>query len=760
MDGVNQVDNPLLTRPAGRGRPVSSRKESPTGPPAQAVGRGYGPVEHHLNPFQTPIQLPQEGVGRGRSKSIDQTPNAGHTPSCTTSRLSPHLRKTSESPSTTSESRTISRQVSPQLSEAAPEVVVLSENNTIRKLTTLDAREIFFQEDVRVSQQSGADSKSSSGRIVIYELLDAPVGIWELTIEDKTVIRGDVRNLREMLTDGSKAFLRRLNNGHIKSNPIRFSDVNEAKIFMNEVNLRRFQYPLSTGPTYPETTIELSPVLGEVAPVTAVEPTQIPEHPVAMVDSAASLRQKFDTAYFESTQPKKLELDEHTAKQHTAEKHTAEKHTVKKHTVEDHPAEKFKRSWEAIGPGKREDIWRPRTPPIPLTAAAEQVEPGWHDNDLIRLSPYSFNGSSPSGELINDKPLQTAVTESRSLWEEAGSPSRQLAESPSRQLAEFPSHQLAEEQVELEELVPIDAINEEQETQQEKRRMSAAEATRALRDINIIDDVYVPQDRSGNSLQLPWMNPADYTHLARRSGLLAMALASSPSPTRSAVFLTSLLHLVEIDEFLDLPLDEQKRSLATLYTIIRQSASRIVRTQNEISALRSSAKACPEAIKEFNALVKGLKGSGRGRGEPTPQPPAYNPELVAGGASVNHAFLYGSHRNDSPIGQTPQDTTTANPRSISEETVSSHSSNMLGKGSKGLMKSRWASDSPEQQSSVRGENIPTQYPLSLSGLESVGNEGGRIVDRNANSHGRLGTLDTMSILADQLGSLSLHFKHG
>ncbi|KAI1193903.1 hypothetical protein F5X97DRAFT_312485 [Nemania serpens] len=662
---------------------------------------------------------------------IDQTPAAGHTPSYATSWVPPHLRRTSESQPTSSSS---------QLSEATPEVLVLDQNK-IRKLTTLDAREIFYQKDVRVFRQGGADSKLCNGRIVIYELLDEPDGIWELTIEDKKVIRGDVRDLLDMHTDGSKAFFRRLNKGRVESDHIRFSDVTEAGIFMNEVNLRRSQYGSSES-THLQTTIELSPVHDAVTFGTAVERTEKPGHSTAAPDFAQSLQQNSNPICFESPQLKKMDPP----------KHTTEKHTAEKRPAEEHPAEKLRRCWATIGLGRGEFKYRPRTPPISLTAAVvkstpatptdEQVGSGRHDDQLIRLSPYSSDGYSQDSELVKHKPLQSTVAELRSLWEEA----------------DYPSGLLSEQQVELGKSIPIDIMNIEQEAPQEKMRMSAAEATRALRDIKIIDDVSVPKDRFGNPLQLPWMKPEDYTRLARKSGLLAMALASSSSPTRSAIFLTSLLHLVEIDEFLNLPLDDQKRSLAALYNIIRQSTSRIVRTSNEISALRSSAEACPEAIKEFNALVKGEKGSDYDQRKPTHQPPAYNSEIVVGGAGANRVFLYGHLGNDSLIGETPQDTTTTNTRAISENFTSGQSSNISGKGPKGLLTSRWASDEtekPEQQCSGRGENIPAHYYPRPPDLGSVGNEAGRIVDRIANSHGRLATLDTMSILADQLGSLSL-----
>ncbi|KAI1113537.1 hypothetical protein F5Y14DRAFT_462322 [Nemania sp. NC0429] len=766
-DAVRQVDNPFLTRPTGQEPPASSRKESHRGLPAQAIGRGHGPVEHHVNPLQTPIHLPQDAVGRGHGKPvrpqrspasevlgsahpsvslsspngrmIDQTPAAGPNSNHSTSWLPPHLRKTSENQSSTSQNRTVSQETSAQLSEATAGVIVLGENG-IRKSTTLDAREIFYEKDVSVFR---ANNKPGNGRIVIYELLDAPVGIWELTIEDKTVIRGDVRNLQEMLTDGSKAFIRRLNNGRVQSDQIRFSDINEANIFKSEVNLRRGQYPHSAS-THTETTIELSPVHNMVPSGTAVEVTKSLEHATAVAGPAEPGQQRYDSDFSDSLQPKKVTVEENTA-----EKHATDVYAAKKHTAVEHPAEKLKRAWAV---SRREFEYRPRTPPMSLTAAFaestlaeasdEQVQSGGYDNDLIRLSPYSSAGSSKSDELVKHKPLQPAVAELHSLWEETGSPSV------------LPS----EQQAKLGELISIDVADEETEVQQEKGRISAADATRALRDIKIIDDVSVPTNGSGNTLELPWMDPADYARLARKSELLAMALGPSSSSTRSAVFLTSLLHLVEIDEFLDLPYDEQKKNLTTLYTIIRQSAPRIVRTQNEIFALRSNAVPCPEAIKKLNALVKGSGGKQR---KSTPQPPAYHFEMVAAVASANHAFLHGPHGNDSLIGQTSQDTTATNPRPILEEPAASQSFNMLGNGSKGLLKSRWASDgteNPEQQSPPCGEKLPIHSSLSPTGLERVVNEA--IVDGKANnSHGRLATPDTMATLADQLRSLSLSYKH-
>ncbi|KAI0856287.1 hypothetical protein F4860DRAFT_420266 [Xylaria cubensis] len=309
LNVATQIHNPILNLPAGRGRSVPGQTGSPLIQPTQTANRGHGrggglpnPLNMNGNSRDTPTQQPQNIVSRDRGTlnqpqrpqlaetghAASRTPTTGLRPS-ESLWVPPHLRVASEDRSPASQSP-VSRQASPRI------------NN---KIPSLDAREIFLQEDVLVLPQCGT-KKPARGKIVVYELLDIPVGIWELIIEEEQkVTRGDVRELLEMLSDGSKAFLRRDRGGRVVSDPLRFSTVNGARTFMNEVNLRRNQYSISSEVTYTESTMEW-PIQDRVAGSTTGEPTENVTHETA-VESVQTSQQRDNGLSFESLESTEME---------------------------------------------------------------------------------------------------------------------------------------------------------------------------------------------------------------------------------------------------------------------------------------------------------------------------------------------------------------------------------------------------------------------------------------------------------------------
>ncbi|KAI3342268.1 hypothetical protein F4824DRAFT_196184 [Ustulina deusta] len=655
---TKDADN-LLNRPAGRGRPVSSRKESPLAQPVQVPGHGRGgggPLPNLFqvteNGLQTPTQQPQEiascshgkltqplqspmngtlpGIATTseprvpRSVSLPQAistgsvsktaPNIGHEASESgfpssrdTSWVPPHLRKASGIQSA-AQSPTVPRQASPPLSQGKSETTALDQSVNVHKITSLDAREIFFQNTVYVVEYGGGN-KSASGRIVIYELLDAPVCVWELTIEEKEkVIRGDIRELLEVLPNGSMAYLRRhREGGPVRSNPLRFSGIDEAQIFINEANIRRDQYSRSSEAIYTETTAELSPAQYATAHLTTVELAEKATHGAA-VDSTATSGRKLDTSGLMSPQPRQLTPMRSNPEEPKLVKLTTE---FRQHNVEP----------------------RSHTPPIPFLTAKGESTPlkvtsgdyertgsGWSDKDLISFSPEPADGPSQSDEVARLEYEQPIFAESCTLAD-AGN------------LSGLPS----EKQVDPEEQVYSSTTGGEHETGQETKRLhTAEETTKALRNIEVIDTVDKPSLECRKFL---WGITEDYTGLIQKSTLLSIAL---DTPYSKAAFVTTLIHLVEMDEFLKLSRDDQKSSLAFAHAIVRHGDSPIIRSQEEILALRSGEEACPEAIKELNALIK---GKGRGWGPPVSRH-IYRPEVTIEGVSANNLFLYGSGKSE------------------------------------------------------------------------------------------------------------------
>ncbi|TGJ82876.1 hypothetical protein E0Z10_g5879 [Xylaria hypoxylon] len=708
-----RVDRLTPNRPVGRGSPVSSPKTFPSVQSAQTAGRGHGrgePPPNSSDISQNALQKPHMvGWGRGRLSHPGKSAVNGSRPvgatasepqpqrSASLSQASPidlaskaapkicreaseaghswtppHLRKTSRSQSADSQGPNISRRASPQLRQVATEATVLDRVKTVSKITRLDARAIFLEDNVWVLEQYGAENKPVSGRVVIYELLDAPVGVWELTLEgNKKVTRGDVRELLEGLTYGSLAYLRRHPQGsQVRSTPLRFSDIGGANNFVNEVNLRRDQYASSSEAIHTETSVELSQAQCTVPPKMTVELVEKATHG-AVVKSIETSGPKLDTPSFKSLQPKQL----------TPQKLIPEEPKLAEPTVEYIPHHAKPRSSTPpislfIAKGRS-------TPPKATGGNDEWMGSGWSDKDLMSFSPEPPDTSSRSDELAVLNYTQPVAADSCTIGEAGKLTGLEY-----------------EEQLDARERISGFVTENEHEAEKGRMRMCAAEkATKALRDIKVIDGV---DELSSACLEVPWGISTDYTTLIQRSTLLSIAL-DTPSP--NAAFVTTLLHLVEVDQFLKLSRDDQKRALAYVHTIVRHGNSPIVRSEKEILALRSGQEVCPEAIKELNAFIKG----GR-QGQPVSQPtyrPKINPERV----SDNHVFLYGPGTSGSVIQQAPQGIITSIPRSVPGGPTIDESPKPSG----GLTGSRWARNEPEdtrQQSATRGENNPIRSPFN------------------------------------------------
>ncbi|KAI1308488.1 hypothetical protein F5Y03DRAFT_349965 [Xylaria venustula] len=440
-------------------------------------------------------------------KTGRKTSEAGCSSTRSSSWVPPHLRGASESQASASQSPPISRQSSPRLYQQATEAATPCQITNFDKITSLDVREIYYQDDLQVVEYGG-ENKPTRAMITIYELLEAPVCVWELKIgNNQKMIRGDIRELLEILPYGSTAYLRRRRgDGPVRSNPLRFSGIEAARKFINETNIRRNQYAQIPIELYTETTVEPSPVQNAKVQTTAAEPAAKDTYKVIAT------------------------------------------------TVS----------------GPRLDMPRPKSPqPTPPIVTAG--ESGWDDNDLISFSPGPLNRSSRGRGLL------------RSLSPEQADPREQS---------------------------PSPVIDSKQYEEENKEQVNLAEeATRSLRNIGDLGDVH---NAPPNCLEFIWGASMDFTELIKRTKLLSIALDTSYP---KAAFTATLVYLVEKDEFLQLSRDDQKRSLALVCTIVRHGDKPIIRSQEDILSLRSGKEPCPEAIKEFNAFIRGQK-----QAEPVPRP--------------------------------------------------------------------------------------------------------------------------------------------
>ncbi|KAI0967385.1 hypothetical protein F4678DRAFT_465632 [Xylaria arbuscula] len=576
-DKTDHIDK-QPSQPAGQGHPVSDQKPSSI-PPRQISSQGRGKMG-----CQTPPRQLQEKTGQGdgqqsqplasstnevlpasgvtskppvrRSASIlpattmdaasKGTPKTGRETSeadCSSTRSSswvpPHLRGASESQASASQSPTISRQSSPRPCQQTAEATAPCQITNVDKITSLDAREVFYQDDLQVVEYGG-QNKPTRARMVIYELLEAPVCVWELTIENKQkVIRGDIRELLEILPYGSTAYLRRRRgDGPVRSNPLRFSGIEAARKFIDETNFRRNQYAQIPDELYTETTVELPPVQNAKVHKTAAEPAAKDKHEVIATTASGPQLDTTCPKLPHNRLPSRMGSDQKVPE-------LAE-------PTQDRPEQNIR--------------LRPRTPPISSPVAKGRSTPpivtaggsGWDDNDLISFSPSPVNRSSGSGELV------------RSPSPEQVDPGEQIASSMAEEAAKF------------------------------------------LRNIGDVSDVHnVPP----NCLAFIWGASVDFTELIKRTTLLSIALDIS---YQKAAFTATLVYLVEKDGFLQLSCDDQKRSLGLVCTIVRHGNRPIVRSQEDILALRSGEEPCPEAVRELNAFIRGRKQGERP--ERTPRP--------------------------------------------------------------------------------------------------------------------------------------------
>ncbi|KAI1429126.1 hypothetical protein F5Y12DRAFT_782121 [Xylaria sp. FL1777] len=527
---------------------VSSRNDYPLVQPVQAPDHGHrggGPPssllqmtenevgDGHGKPSQ-PLRTPMNGTFSVNAiKDGSGVPRSASRPTTVIPRSSSRC-STSESQPAASQSSTTSQHTSPRLSPLTTGATTLYQSKNVLKITGLDA-------------QYDGENKSSRGQIIIYELRDAPV------------IRGDIRELLEVLPNGS---------GPVRSNPLRFSGIDEAQKFISEANFRRDQYAHSHETIYTEATVELSPAQYAAINKTTVQPAEKATHGAAAIATSRQL----DTSSVKSPRPPQPISMKPKGEKPKLAKSTTECH---EHNVELRPHTPS----ISVSAVKRE-----LTPPTVAASIHERIQSCWDDNDLISFSPAKLNYEQP------------VVVDTRTLAE-AGN----LSRLPSAEQVEPDTNR--------------SATDDEHEAEQETKRLyTAEEATKALRNVEVTDAVH---NLSRDCLAFLRGISADYTELNQKSTLLSIAL---DTPYLNAAFATILIHLVEKDEFLKLSLDDQKRSLAFVYTTLRHGNSPIIRSQEEILALRSGEEACPEAIKELNDLI-----GGRGRGLSVSRP-TYRPE--------------------------------------------------------------------------------------------------------------------------------------
>ncbi|KAI1363835.1 hypothetical protein F5Y08DRAFT_231794 [Xylaria arbuscula] len=488
-----------------------------------------------------------------------------NSPSLDASWVPPHLRKSNGTHSTVSPSPTISRPSSPRSNGFKPDNIISTRCEEPHKITSLDAHEIFFQGNLQVRDPE--TNNLVKARIVIYKLLDPPICVWELTIETQKMIRGDIRDLLPVLQTGSMSFLRRYRKGSlVRSHQLQFPNIGEAEEFQKEANFRRGQYANSIETLYDETSMERSKA----------------EH-IADCKPEVSLTHKVEkepAGDFTATAGRVSWTCQSGVLRGANTNTPAERQGQTKPAFETvsvaQPAQK-----NAVPRTNTPSLFvsntpRPKTPPRPAAVNHKRSGSGWSDSkDLISFSP------SPS-------------TRSRHSDDLAG-----LELEPSVATAAQTSSGLS---------------SGKQEDHSRTRRLDSLQ--KSLKDLLNLE-IRTVRHPSPESLEVIDKISGDYDRLIQRSMVLSLRLNR---PYQEMVSAVALSHLLEREEFMSLSLDDQKECLSVVCCRVCHGDATIVRSAEQIRALRTGEEPYPDAVKELNALILRHR-----RGVPISQP-AYRPQ--------------------------------------------------------------------------------------------------------------------------------------
>ncbi|KAI1820173.1 hypothetical protein F4861DRAFT_543184 [Xylaria intraflava] len=169
--------------------------------------------------------------------------------------------------------------------------------------------------------------------------------------------------------------------------------------------------------------------------------------------------------------------------------------------------------------------------------------------------------------------------------------------------------------------------NEQEATDTKK----AEESTAAAEDLQVINGTRTGKNLSQDSCRLLYgITSAGYGQVIRMSEILAVELKDSSISAHT--YLASIFHLMQRTEFLDLPWDQKKKCIGVVYANAHQRDSRIIRSPEEMIALRSAeggARLGPFLYRLSGGDLQPQKTSqaptvSRGRGYLDPTSPAFN----------------------------------------------------------------------------------------------------------------------------------------
>ncbi|OTA53995.1 hypothetical protein K449DRAFT_469686 [Hypoxylon sp. EC38] len=135
-----------------------------------------------------------------------------------------------------------------------------SVNCLARSTALLGPSKVIFREQITAKLSVGADKKNIPGQGLIYEQTQEAIIVWEISLDDGRLLRGDIRSCFSPLLTGASAYLRR--QGHptaqVQSSMLTFDIIPTAKKFKQVVDACLEQMKDSMKPKLKETLVDKS----------------------------------------------------------------------------------------------------------------------------------------------------------------------------------------------------------------------------------------------------------------------------------------------------------------------------------------------------------------------------------------------------------------------------------------------------------------------------------------------------------------------
>ncbi|KAI0018720.1 hypothetical protein F4780DRAFT_501292 [Xylariomycetidae sp. FL0641] len=137
-----------------------------------------------------------------------------------------------------------------------PVSVAAHKHDELQPQPLSEVMDVMYQAQFSVHQGHGNESVTLPGSVTLFQSRDGLLGILELTVDGKDVIRADIRRFIKCIQSGSQVIIRRKAHegpdAELVTKKIHFSGIRLAQAFDKEMDRRRAEFSNSTEPAYQE----------------------------------------------------------------------------------------------------------------------------------------------------------------------------------------------------------------------------------------------------------------------------------------------------------------------------------------------------------------------------------------------------------------------------------------------------------------------------------------------------------------------------